>query len=84
MYFLFFSCSKRQNICEHKIRVIFSAIDDGVRVETTLSGSHEDLHEPTTTLTTQVKNKITELHQQDLKPAVIRTCLLVSLFFIQL
>lgn len=73
-----FSCSKRQNACEHKIRVIFSAIDDSVRVETTLAGDHSAVHEPTNVLTDQVKARIAEYHGLSLKPALIRIRLLVN------
>lgn len=68
---------ENRNSWDHKIRAVYSAVDDSVLAEATLSGDYAHVHESNAGLTSEVKKAILKLHDLNTKPAVIRTTLLV-------
>jgi len=69
-----FSCLKKG--CSHKLKGLFSANTEEVRVEITTVGHNEDVHSADSLLTPLMKPEIATL-AESLKPAKIRLKLFV-------
>jgi len=73
---VFFSCLAKG--CHHKLKVLFNAVDESIKIEVDSAGHDEEAHSNGTLLTPEIKAEI-QKWASTFKPNAIRLKLLVSI-----